>query len=392
MNVCFETFGCRLSRAEALDQESEFLVRGWQRTESHADADLIVVRGCSVTQRAQRDCERLIAHIKAKYPHKKLVITGCLPQTSRPFILKPRPADNPAPVPSRTSRAYLKVQDGCSGRCSFCIVPRFRGKSVSVDFDEVLAKARRFFDAGYREIVVTGCNLSLYTSKGKRLDTLLASLAEIASPSTDAPFCRIRLGSLEPSPVAEDVLTVMSDHDNICRYLHVPIQSGSTPILVAMRRPYSARDIDELIHKAKSCVPGVEIGCDIITGFPGESDLDFLATKSLLTRVRPSRVHVFPFSERPGTLAASMFGKIPRGIAKARAQELSSLADRLRGERSRTLIGKSVEFVVEDEKSCSGWTSEYFWCKCPRGHAKRKSIVKATVRGTEGHILIGDCR
>ncbi len=390
--MCFDTFGCRLSRAEALDQEAEFLERGWELTEQHSDADLIVVRGCSVTRRAQRDCERLIEHIKAKYPHKRLVVTGCLAQKSKPFTLRPRAADDPPPVPTRTSRAYLKVQDGCSGICAFCIVPRFRGKSVSVDFDEAVAKARRFIEAGYREIVVTGCNLSLYSSGGKRLGSLLAALADLAPPSLGDGSCRIRLGSLEPSPVVDEVLGAMAERSNICRFLHIPIQSGSSRILAAMRRPYTARDIDELISKAKQRVPGIEIGCDLMTGFPGEHDLDFLATRGLLARSRPSRVHVFPFSERPGTMAERMQMQIPPAVRKARAQELSDLADRIRSETARRFIGKTVELVVEDEKTCGGWTSEYFWCSCPHKRATRKSIVKAVVHGTDKHMLIGEAR
>jgi len=390
MKVCFDTFGCRLSRAEALEQEAELLARGWKLTERHSDADLIIVRGCSVTQHAQRDCERLVAHIKTKYPHKKLVVTGCLPDITKDFVLRERPADDPAPVPSRTSRAYLKVQDGCSGKCTFCIVPQFRGSSSSVDFDEAVAKARRFIEAGYHEIVVTGCNLSLYASNGKRLPELLAALAELAPPSLGkGKSCRIRLGSLEPSPVAEEVLGVMSEHENICRFLHIPIQSGSSRILVAMRRPYTSREVGELIHKAKTLMPGVEIGCDIMTGFPGELELDFLATKGLITRTRPSRVHVFPFSERPGTPAERMTMSVPPAVRKSRAQDILSQADKIRGECARSYLGKTVEIVVEDEKSCAGWTSEYFWCRCPNTGAKRKTVVRAKIASTDGHVLIG---
>ncbi len=391
MKVCFETFGCRLSRAEALEQEAEFLERGWQLTEKHSDADLIIVRGCSVTRRAQHDSERLVEHIKSKYPMTRLVVTGCLPKKTSPFLLKPREDGRPAPVPNRTSRAYLKVQDGCSGKCTFCIVPSFRGSSVSADFDTVVDKARRFVDAGYREIVVTGCNLSLYASQGKRLGALLAALADIAPPSAGADAtCRIRLGSLEPSPAVDEVLDAMSEKPNICRFLHIPIQSGSSRILVAMKRPYTARSIDELVHKARTKIPGVEFGCDIMTGFPGEFDIDFIATKGMISRIRPSRVHVFPYSERPGTIAERLQDSVPKDIRKSRAQEIANQAGRIRSECARKYIGTTVEFVVEDEKPCAGWTSEYFWCVCKNSRARRKSLVRATVRETDGHVLLGE--
>ena len=389
MKVCFETFGCRLNRAEALDQEAEYLAGGWKLTSSHSDADVIVVRGCSVTRRAQRDCEQLIAHIRNKYPNKRVLVEGCL-VTSRaekvavqhtPAALRKAPGG--APVPTRTSRAYLKVQDGCAGKCTFCIVPKFRGKSSSVDFDAVLDKAKRFIDVGYHEIVVTGCNLSLYASNGKRLPELVDALAALS------PDCRIRLGSLEPSDVADDLVAAIAGKANICRFLHIPVQSASNRILVAMKRPYTANDVDKLVRAIRRQIPNAGIGCDLIAGFPSESDLDFMATVGMLDRNPFSRVHVFPFSERPGTPAASMAGTIPPEVRKTRAKKLSALADAKRSAFARHFIGKTTEIVVEGEDTCSGWTSEYLWCSCPHAHRPRKSLVRVRIVESKGHTLIG---
>ena len=363
--------------------EAEFLARGWERTERHSDADLVVVRGCSVTRRAQRDCEKLIEHVKAKYPLKKVVVTGCLPNVDKSFFLKKQLTDGEPPVPTRTARAYLKVQDGCSGKCTFCIVPKFRGKSTSVDFDALLGNAQRFIDAGYHEIVVTGCNLSLYASQGKRLPDLLAALAGLS------PACRVRLGSLEPSDVARDVVAVMAERTNVCRFLHIPIQSGANRTLIAMRRPYFSKDVDDLIHEAQAAVPGVALGCDLMTGFPDELDLDYFATKSLLQRHPFSRVHVFPYSERPGTAAESLPGAVPKEIRHARAKELMNIADHKRTNCAKRFVGKTVEVLVEDEDSCAGWTSEYFWCSCLHAKVPRKSLVSILVQSVRGHQLVG---
>ena len=137
MNVCFETFGCRLNRAEALEEEARYSAAGYRVVQSHADADTIVIRACSVTARAQQECEHLIRHLERKYPTKKLVVTGCIhPSARHPAPPLPKMAD--VAVPNRTARAYLKVQDGCSGKCSFCIVPQFRGESSSVPFSTLL--------------------------------------------------------------------------------------------------------------------------------------------------------------------------------------------------------------------------------------------------------------
>ena len=388
MKVCFETFGCRLNRAEALDQEAEYISDGWKLTSSHSDADLIIVRGCSVTRRAQHDCEQLIAHIRKKYPNKRLLIEGCL-ATSRTEKIAVRHAPVKASdksslhVPTRTARAYLKVQDGCAGKCTFCIVPKFRGKSSSIGFDAILDKAKRFIDAGYHEIIVTGCNLSLYTSNGKRLPELIDALAGLS------PDCRIRLGSLVPSDVAQDVVEAISRRQNICRFLHIPIQSASNRILGAMKRPYTTKEVEELVRSIRRHIQDAGIGCDLMTGFPSESDLDFMATKGMLNRDSFSRVHVFPFSERPGTPAASMAGAVPPEIRRARAKELATIADAKRTAFAKRFIGKTTEIVVEDEDSCSGWTSEYLWCTCPHAHLPRKSLVKVRITAADGHKLTG---
>ena len=387
MKVCFETFGCRLNKAEALQMEADYAARGWERAEKHSDADLFVVRGCSVTRRAQRDCERLIAHLKRKYPLVPLRICGCIdqkkreslsPGTRNPILGLP---DEAAPggdaVPTRTSRAYLKVQDGCSGKCTFCIVPKFRGQSASTPFQEVMDKARRFIDAGYREIVVTGCNLVLYASEGRRLPDLVAALAGL-TPDDPASRTRIRLGSVEPGDCAIECAHAMAESGNVCRFLHIPFQSGANRILMAMKRPYLARDIGALAQLAQRLMPDIRLGCDVMTGFPNESELDFAATRGVITRHRFSNVHVFPFSERPGTPAATYGGGIPPGVRFERAREIERKGGDNRYAYARRFLGKFVEIVVEDEEDCHGRTDEYLWCRAA-GRAPRKSLARVLV-------------
>ena len=390
MKVCFETFGCRLNKAEALQMEAEYAAKGWERTEKHSDADLFVVRGCSVTRRAQRDCEKLIAHLKRRYPLVPMRVCGCIEtkkKSSAPaakrnpiFDLEPSEclgADGKAPIPVRTARAYLKVQDGCSGKCTFCIVPKFRGASVSTPFTEVIDRARRFIDAGYREIVVTGCNLSLYASEGKRLPDLVAALSAL-TPAGSESRVRIRLGSVEPGECALDCVHAMAEGANVCRFLHIPFQSGANRILMAMKRPYLARDISTLAQVAQKLMPGIRLGCDVMTGFPDESALDFAATKGILSRHQFSNVHVFPYSERQGTPAASYGGAIPPRIRSERAHELAEKGGDNRYAYARQFYGKIVEIVVEGEDECYGRTNEYLWCKAV-GNAPRKSLAKVLV-------------
>ena len=376
MKVCFETFGCRLNKAEALQMEAEYLAKGWLLTANHREADLFVVRGCSVTARAERECEKCIAHLRHHYPNIPVRVFGCLKSAQK------LPQPSKTPLPTRTARAYLKVQDGCSAHCAFCIVPKFRGPSVSVPFADVIEQARRFIDAGYHELVVTGCNLTHYASEGRRLPDLVAALAALSAD------CRVRLGSIEPGAVARETVDAMADQANVCRFLHVAVQSGSNRVLMAMKRPYLATDVDALVEQAERRMPHLGLGCDLMTGFPDESEVDFTATKLMLERLKFNLAHVFPYSERPGTLAAAFGNPVAKDVRSTRAHALARIADAARASYAQSFIGKTVEIVVERDKACVGRTSEYLVCDAV-GAAKRKSVVRIFVTSAEGHQLHG---
>lgn len=380
MKVFFETFGCRLNRAEALDDEADYLARGWEWTDDARQADLIVVRGCSVTRRAERDSEKRIAQLRATNPKARFRIVGCL----KDAVKTTREDHAHDTLPTRTARAYLKCQDGCSGRCTFCIVPTFRGSSVSTPFSDVLDRARRFIDAGYHEIVLTGCNLALYASEGKRLGDLLDALASLADD------CRIRLGSLEPGATALRVLDVFKAHpQTIAPFLHIPVQSGSNVILRAMNRPYPVREVESLVEKAIETNPLMGLGCDLMTGFPGESENDFLETKSLLLRLPFSNAHIFPYSERPGTKAVAFPHAVPHDLRHRRAHALAVLAAEKRAVFASRFVNRDVMLVIEDAERRSGWTGAYLPCSLQDARATpRKSLVRARVVRADGEKLI----
>lgn len=383
MKVFFETFGCRLNRAEALQQEADFLARGWTLAGGASDADVIVVRGCSVTRRAQRDCEKFIEHLRIEHPRARVVVQGCLEKSaqSRPFRLD----GAGEALPTRTARAYLKVQDGCNSRCSFCIVPHFRGAARSVPAAAVLERARAFIAAGYREITVTGCNLVQYADGAMRLDGLVAALAGLD------PAVRIRLGSIEPGPVAAALVETMSAHPNVCRFLHLSVQSGANRVLGAMRRPYLVRDVEALARAARAAMADIAVACDLIAGFPDETETDHLSTLSLLQRVQFAKAHVFPFSERPGTAAALMQPQLPREIRHRRARELSAAAAAARERYALRFKGRVVEVAIEDERAAAGWTGEYLWCEAADGRpVKRRELVRMRVNEVRGGELRGE--
>ena len=400
MNICFETFGCRLNRSETLDDEAKCIAKGHKIVRNHAEADMIVVRACSVTARAQRDCEKMVAHLREKYPGKRLFLTGCI-EGAKKFEVSnvSRNPDGTAKisVPRRTARAYLKVQDGCSCGCTFCIVPKFRGNPISIPFTEVLDKAKRFVEAGYHEIVVTGCNLMLYSSEGRGIADLAAAIAAIS------PECRVRLGSIEPGAQALDVVHALAENENICRFLHLSIQSGSDMILKAMRRPYSVKAVDAVASEATRLMPLICLGCDMIAGFPGESEIDFRLSKGLLVRHRFANVHAFPFSERPGTLAALiMHNRILPELRRKRARDLADIGAGNLRQFAKSFIGKKVDVVIEDEESLSGWTGEYLKMELSRGarpfastmwkgaKAMRKKLVRFKVVTSHMGTLYGE--
>ena len=382
MKVRFETFGCRLNRAEALQREADFLAAGWERVDDFMDADLVVVRGCSVTSKAQTECERLIARIRRKRPDAKVLVEGCLHDKGDDD--DPLPPSDGSALPKRTARAFLKAQDGCSCHCSFCIVPQFRGEPQSMPFDDLLRRAERLRDeGGYGEIVLTGCNLSLYASGGKRLPDLVAALAALGG-------FRLRLGSIEPGAVAEETVAAAAESPNVCRSLHLAVQSASNAVLRAMRRPYGTQELESLLSRIGALLPGCGLGCDIMTGFPGETELDFRLSAAFVARHRFSNVHAFPFSRRPGTVAAALPRQCDHDTRSKRAHEIAAIARRIRADFATALRNREVEIVVEDEENVAGWTSEYIWCKVPhakRGEFPRKSIRRVRVISAESGKL-----
>lgn len=395
MTVAFKTFGCRLNRAEALDEEARYLASGYTVVDLNGNPpDVIVVRGCSVTARAQHDCEKELARLRARFPFSEIRLAGCLPGIPSDKR-ESRQSDNqtiiPFSVPLATSRAYLKVQDGCSGKCAFCIVPTFRGPPVSIPFSAVISRARAFLAAGYHELVVTGCNLALYRSEGHGLADLLSALAELETPH------RVRLGSLEPGICDASVLDAFELHANICRFIHLSLQSGSDAVLKRMNRPYVVSEVVAFCSEAfRRLGPRLALGADVIAGFPGETKEDHEFTIRLLTRPFPSilqghpsstftNLHVFPYSERPGTPAAAMDGALPRSVRLERARALESIGRAQRSDFARSLVGQTVEVCVE--KDClHGWTSEYLSCKL-KGPAKRRSLVQVDIGRVEDGTL-----
>lgn len=411
MTVAFKTFGCRLNRAETAQFEAGFSAAGFTRVPFATAARVVVLHSCAITQAAENECLKLIRALRKKLPEVCLVLVGCAVEATGAEALQglgldlivPRErkdelvplvlrhlgiAYTPSPIaPSlSTQRASLKIQDGCDFFCSYCIVPHTRGQPYSRPFEACLHEAKAFVEAGFREIVVTGCNIACYADGPHRLVDLLAALADLPE------LGRLRLGSIEPGTVERDVIELMAETPKLCKFLHLPIQCGDNAILARMRRRYTVEEMEFTLQDALKRMPCIGLGADIITGFPGESIKAFERTLALIEAYPFSNLHVFPYSERPGTPAATFDESVPEPERKRRASDLIRLSRSKRMSFAQGFIGHPVDVLVEhfdQDGVAHGWTGEYLACKVsgvPPSH--RRQLAACVPYAAEQHGVL----
>ena len=381
MTVAFKTFGCRLNRAETAQFEASFAAAGFACVPFGAPADIVVFHTCAVTQSAESECLKLIRAIRKKEPETVLVLTGCAVEAVLPEkldelgadLIVPRekkdelvalvarhvgqvPCPGPAIPLHTTKRASLKIQDGCDFFCSYCIVPHTRGMPRSRPFDDCLREAQTFLRAGFQEIVVTGCNIACYADGGRNVVDLLAALSALPG------LGRIRLGSIEPGTVEGEVAALMARTPKLCNFLHLPLQSGDNAVLARMGRRYTVEAITATLRNALDLMPDLALGADFICGFPGETDEAFEHTLQFVEAFPFSKLHVFSYSERPGTPACGFDGKIPVSVRKDRTKHLIAVGEKKRDAFAQRFVDKPVELLVEyfdGEGRACGWSGEY---------------------------------
>jgi len=242
-------------------------------------------------------------------------------------------------------RAFLKVQDGCDAFCSYCIVPYARGRSRSVPFKEALDGVRTFAGKGFKEVVLTGIHLGGY---GLDLTPRQHLIDLLASVEKERLVPRLRLGSLEPAEITTPLIRLLATSEIICPHLHIPLQSGHDRILELMNRHYTTLRFRELMKELAAAVPGICLGCDIIAGFPGETDEEFAATYSFIDSLPIAYLHVFPFSPRQGTPAATMPGQVPGGVIRERAAALRRLSDRKKRAYHERFVGRELKVLIQE--------------------------------------------
>ena len=392
-----QTLGCRLNQAESAALAGGLAREGIELSDHEEDpCDVFVVHTCAITHAAEVESLRAVRHARRMLgPGVLLAVTGCavalpgaeaafreagadlvVPQVDKARIpalvaaaLRQSSADDtstsgPATPLFTTTRALLRIQDGCGMRCSYCIVPATRGAPRSRPFAEAVAEANALYTAGFRELVLTGVNIACYRDGGRSLADIAAAVLALPSRRDG----RLRIGSTEPLPAVRALLGLAESEPALCRFFHFPLQSGSDRILRAMRRPYTSADYESLLEAVLTRMPDACLGADVITGFPGEDEAAFAETRSLLERWPFGNLHVFPYSERPGTDAASMEGSVPVAVRRERARELVALAAEKRAAFARRFVGRTVEVLVErvaPDGTGTGWSGEYLECRIP---------------------------
>ena len=367
------TLGCKVNQYETQYVREGLLSIGYEDADQHQPADLCLVNTCTVTAEGDSKSRQVIRRLARDNPAAKIVVMGCyatrapeevasLPNVTEVVTDKRELPDllgrfGVTDIPTgisgfgRRHRAYIKVQDGCLLRCSFCIIPQVRPQVSSRPVDHILDEVRRLVDRGYREVVLTGIHLGHYGVEWNRnrpkqdwirLSHLVRRIAEVPGDF------RIRLSSIEATEVTRELISVMAEYgEKVCPHLHISMQSGSDNVLRRMRRRWGSRRFADRCRLVQEQLANPAITTDVIVGFPGETDLEFSETLAACQQVGFSKIHIFPFSARRGTPAASMPGQLPKKIKRQRQQALAQLEVQLRDRYFRSLLGSRLQVLVE---------------------------------------------
>ncbi len=397
MKTLFFTFGCKVNQYDT-QMLREAFAAGYIPG-AVAGPELAVVNTCCVTARAENDCLKLARKLLRQ--GKKVWITGCLVKKEGEKLRQLLPGASlyerdfllmflPACVLERTGplkgisyfaghvRAFVKVQEGCENRCSYCIVPLVRGASRSRPEAEILREIETLADNGYREIVLTGTDLGSY---GKDTGTSLAGLLQRIFRGRRG--LRIRLSSLELIRVSPELLSILKESESFCPHFHIPLQSGSDRVLRLMARRYTAGQYLKAVAQIKKLFPEATITTDCLVGFPGEAESDFQLTCQVVEKVGFLKVHVFPYSVRPGTAAAFFPGKVPLKVIKERKSRLLALAEAVSAQEKKSFLGTQQDLLTEKINGAvaSGHTGNYLPVRFTWQAGRVNEVVRVSLTG-----------
>lgn len=416
MKVRFHTLGCKLNFAETSTFHRQLLEKGFEEASPSSAADILIINTCSVTADADKKCRNIIRRLIKDNPGAITVITGCYASLSKKEIetipgvslvlsndeksslteCVEALAKGAAPDPYKSyfgafssgdrTRSFLKVQDGCSYRCSYCTIPAARGESRNMSIASVVEDARKVASLGQKEIVLTGVNIGDFgKSTGESFLDLLLVLDSVDGIE------RYRISSIEPNLLTDEIIDFTASSRKFMPHFHIPLQSGSNSVLQKMHRRYRREKFADRIAKVREKMADAFFGVDVIVGFPTESEQNFQETYDFLSEVRPSFLHVFPFSSRPGTEAASM-AQIPFCEKECRVHTLTSLSNSLHNEFQTRFLGTTRPVLLESEERggmMSGFTDNYLRVQVPFESSLIGTIVPVNLVSLSGQSIGG---
>ncbi|MFJ7847338.1 tRNA (N(6)-L-threonylcarbamoyladenosine(37)-C(2))-methylthiotransferase MtaB [Peribacillus sp. NPDC097224] len=415
--VAFHTLGCKVNHYETEAIWQLFKTEGYDRVEFENTSDVYVINTCTVTNTGDKKSRQVIRRAIRKNPNAVIAVTGCYAQTSpaeimaipgvdivvgtqdrgkllayiEQFKVEREPINavgnimknrvyEELDVPAFTdrTRASLKIQEGCNNFCTFCIIPWARGLMRSRDPKEVIHQAEQLVEAGYKELVLTGIHTGGYGDdlKDYNLAMLLRDLEEVEG------LKRIRISSIEASQITDEIIEVLTKSKKVVRHLHIPIQSGSDTVLKRMRRKYTMDFFGDRIEKLKVALPGLAVTSDVIVGFPGETEEEFMETYNFIKKYKFSELHVFPYSKRTGTPAARMDDQVDEDVKNERVHRLISLSDQLAKEYASQFEGEVLEVIPEtplENGLYEGYSDNYMKVIFPATEEMVGEIVKVKI-------------
>tara|TARA_B100000959_G_C14984279_1_gene624886 strand:+ start:1959 stop:3254 length:1296 start_codon:yes stop_codon:yes gene_type:complete len=421
--VAFHTMGCKLNYSESSMISKDFVNQGFEKVDYKDIADIYILNTCSVTENADREARKLIRQAKRKNPNATVVVMGCYAQLNPNEIAQIQGVDlvlgaenkfnlldeldkldlNGRPkvirsdikwansfVPSYSSkertRSYLKIQDGCDYTCSFCTIPLARGKSRSDSINNTIRLAKQALETGAREIVLTGVNVGDF---GKIHNE---SFFELIQQLDDLPFDRIRISSIEPNLLTDEIIKFCASSQRFMPHFHIPLQSGSDKILSLMRRRYKSDQYKHCVTTIKKYMPDAAIGADIIVGFPGESDSDFIESVHFIDELDISYLHVFTYSERPNTDAINKDNIVDKKTRSRRSAMLRDLSNKKLSKFYDQYIGSSRFVLFESMKNgkAIGHTDNYILVSTDIDSSAINSIQNVRLNKNQGILVNGE--
>jgi threonylcarbamoyladenosine tRNA methylthiotransferase MtaB len=425
--VAIHTLGCKVNQFESACLLERFQSQGWETVSFKEEADLYIINSCAVTAEAQRQSAQMVRRAVRDHPQARVIAAGCAgqlfpeefekipgldyvighfnklqipdlpgsPEKSKTCLTilqsqAEQPIEARFPLPGNKTRAFMRIQDGCNAQCSYCLVPRARGRSRSLPGEEVISGVTLLNDQGVKELVLSGIHLGQYGADLSPAATL-ASLLETLLQTH--PHLYFRISSLEPREVTPALLDLFRRFPNLCPHLHIPLQSGADSILQKMNRNYSVdfyRRLIQIIHRE---IPLTAIGADLIVGFPGEGEIQFQETLNFLSEIPLSYLHIFPFSPRPGTPAAGFPDPVPEKTKKEYLRIIRAIDRQKRESFNRLCLGHDFSALVLQPAKEKGWTQvlteNYLIVSIP-GRLKKNERIRVLLKSLDPGGLKGE--